>query len=267
MDELPAGVFEPLKCFYRIWGFPRDSSAKGNLLGTYFIHGLVLASDGVSLRDDKQVKWQRAPQVRRGRPTAMPAENRSSGVEVNVRTPHLMEREGVSEWRWVMPHTKLANTSSGLALADRVAAVTSEKQIAANRRNATRSTGPVTAEGKARASRNALRHGFSRPVSPASSVATGIEEFARQLVGDTVSPTELNLASEVAEAQSDLSRIYRERQRLLEVMVAGVWDRQTEAAQDPQAIGRLDRYERRAESRRNKALGRMSKLRRLPIFK
>ena len=37
----------------------------------------------------------------------------------------------------------------------------SAARIEANRRNATRSTGPCTAEGKARASRNSLRHGLS----------------------------------------------------------------------------------------------------------
>lgn len=39
--------------------------------------------------------------------------------------------------------------------------MTTEKQIAANRRNANRSTGPKTHEGKIRSSRNALKHGLS----------------------------------------------------------------------------------------------------------
>jgi hypothetical protein len=38
----------------------------------------------------------------------------------------------------------------------------SERQIAANRRNASKSAGPRSQSGKSRASRNAYRHGLSR---------------------------------------------------------------------------------------------------------
>jgi hypothetical protein len=41
----------------------------------------------------------------------------------------------------------------------------SERQIEANRKNATRSTGPKTRLGKAKSGRNAFCHGLSRPTS------------------------------------------------------------------------------------------------------
>jgi hypothetical protein len=138
--------------------------------------------------------------------------------------------------------------------------MTSLKQIAANRRNATRSTGPATAQGKARASRNARRHGLSVPVYRAPAVAADIGKFAVQLVGDAASRTEIDLARAVAGAQLELVQIRREKQLLLEVLMSNV------SSPNMQAIMRLDRYERRAKSRRKKALIELSQLCQLPIF-
>jgi hypothetical protein len=92
----------------------------------------------------------------------------------------------------------------------------SAKQIAANRRNAKKSRGPVTAAGEAHSSQNALRHGLSRLQAVSPDCAADIREFALQLVGEAASPLEIGLARAAAEAQLDLLRVGTEQQRLLE---------------------------------------------------
>jgi hypothetical protein len=91
----------------------------------------------------------------------------------------------------------------------------SERQIAANRRNAQKSTGPRTKTGKARASGNPYRHGLRsrRPISQSRS--QGIEELARKIAGNA-SPIVLEWARTAAEAELDLARLRRIRAILIE---------------------------------------------------
>jgi hypothetical protein len=61
--------------------------------------------------------------------------------------------------------------------------VTSERKIRANRANARASTGPKTAEGRARSIRNARRHGLSLPVLSDPISSQEVEELACEIAG------------------------------------------------------------------------------------
>lgn len=136
-------------------------------------------------------------------------------------------------------------------------------QRAASRRNGGKGRGPATAHGKARSSRNALRHGLSRPLGHDPAAAARVEGLAAQIVGSDASPAALGLARLAAAAQLDLRRIRRQRQCLLDQAVPA------HAAPDPQALAqliRIDRYERRAAARRKRAMRELSALCLLPLL-
>jgi hypothetical protein len=61
--------------------------------------------------------------------------------------------------------------------------VTSERKIRANRANARASTGPKTAQGRARSARNAFRHALSLSVYSDSLVSEEVETLAREIAG------------------------------------------------------------------------------------
>jgi hypothetical protein len=95
----------------------------------------------------------------------------------------------------------------------------SERQIAANRRNARASTGPRSASGKNRAGRNALRHGLTRRLSGAE-FARAVDALARQIAGARADKITIELAHDAAAAALELARVRQVRVALVERVAA-----------------------------------------------
>jgi hypothetical protein len=93
--------------------------------------------------------------------------------------------------------------------------MTSKRQIAANRRNARRSTGPISHAGKARSQQNALQHGLTvRDDGPDR--AAFVASLRAVLAPDaTPGSAAFDLAERVADAEYELFRVRRVRSRLV----------------------------------------------------
>jgi hypothetical protein len=127
--------------------------------------------------------------------------------------------------------------------------VASDKKIAANRANALKSTGPRSAAGRMKSSRNAYSHGLSLPITLDPQVRAEIELVAQAIAGETASEDQLEAAKAFAEAQFDLKRIRATR--------AAATPRVLGARPDPKELTglcALDRYERLALARRKLAI-------------
>ena len=92
----------------------------------------------------------------------------------------------------------------------------SERQIAANRRNARKSTGPRLGAGKKRASRNAYRHGLTLSITSTAAFAKQLDKLAREIAGDTEDPILLEHARTIAQSELDLARVRRAKVALIE---------------------------------------------------
>src|ERR1700737_1688599 len=94
----------------------------------------------------------------------------------------------------------------------------SDRQIAANRRNARNSTGPRSTSGRKRASQNAFRHGLTKRISSAE-FDREVETLARQIAGDTEDKLKIERARDAAEAELELARVRRVKVALIERVI------------------------------------------------
>jgi hypothetical protein len=135
--------------------------------------------------------------------------------------------------------------------------MTSSRRLAANRRNARLSTGPRGVSGKQSAAMNALRHGLSLPVLADPNLAKEVVELAERISKGSTDPQVQERARNIAAAQIDIERVRHVRYTLIARPVPG--PSLTGAGYDEmqkriKQMWALDRYERRAMSRRKSAV-------------
>jgi hypothetical protein len=134
--------------------------------------------------------------------------------------------------------------------------MTSDRKAASNRKNAQKSTGPKSDVGRRHSRRNALRHGLAVAIGTDPSFSEDIEGLAAALASGSGEQTVGEFARQAAEAQIDLLRI--RRQRASRFNVAGNPGVNLEDISElNESLAKLERYERRAFSRRNRALDAM----------
>jgi hypothetical protein len=97
--------------------------------------------------------------------------------------------------------------------------VATDRQTAANRLNARKSTGPRSGGGKKRASRNSYRHGLATALVT-TQYAKRVEKLARKIAGNATDFVILEHARNAAEAEFGLARIREVRVALIERMSA-----------------------------------------------
>ena len=92
----------------------------------------------------------------------------------------------------------------------------SARKLAANRRNALRSSGPRSAAGKARSRANALRHGFAAVALAPAVASAEVLKLTKALAGENSSPQVFQQAVIVAKSRVQLQRMEALRSTLLE---------------------------------------------------
>src|SRR5258708_4695340 len=134
----------------------------------------------------------------------------------------------------------------------------SDRQIAANRNNAKRSTGPRSQAGREAARRNALRHGLAIAIEADPAFQDQIQKLATALALSSGMQNVDERAREAAGAELDLLRIRQIRAWLFKSLYFGANDATSGSlAELNDKLAKLERYERRAFSRRKRAMREM----------
>jgi hypothetical protein len=124
--------------------------------------------------------------------------------------------------------------------------MTSPRKLYVNRLNGRRSMGPKTPDGKARAAQNARRHGLNVPAHHDPSWSAEVDALARAIAGEDADAHRLELAYGIAAAQLDLMQARRAR--------VAVFPAKPDEPDAIENLAAIDRYERRALSRRKFAI-------------
>jgi len=135
----------------------------------------------------------------------------------------------------------------------------SERKVAANRRNALRSTGPRTNHGKTSARQNALRHGLAVRLVSDPNISKEVKRLAYAVAGENPDPVRFDQALTIAEMEFDLARIRKVRAAIFQQMSSTLCAPASSESVSVLAnvatdLLKIDRYERRALSRRKFAI-------------
>jgi hypothetical protein len=131
----------------------------------------------------------------------------------------------------------------------------SDRPIAANRKNAKKSTGPRSEAGRKASRRNARRHGLAIAIETDPAFHDQIERLAKVLSPSGGMQNVDERARRAARAEFELVRIRKVRAWLLERFSAAAnYATLGGLAELNEKLSKLERYERRAFSRRNRAL-------------
>jgi hypothetical protein len=147
--------------------------------------------------------------------------------------------------------------------------MTSERKIVANRRNSRRSSGPRTVAGKLTVGRNALRHGLAAAAHRDSGIAAEVDRLATAIGGENADASQREQALIIAESELTLLRVRAVRTMIFEQLLAATGAADTQEPSERllecrrasvigdshlEQLRRLERYERRAFSKRQLAI-------------